>query len=352
MRICRRAAAHAISSKGRAMQATLPRRDGRRQARLRPWSGETDSLPDPSILPDQARPVALNVYAVRAENPRLIGRVGRFQRDRIASLAQALERGFLAVDSATTISPLSASGSAGSARHRHRECRVDHRVAAHFQREMLSPGEHFRRDAECCGSGSGSPKRARLPRSGPSLVRKPANSCALPSRPCARNVPALDHIEAAGSGLRCAAASFFGGPLVWPRPTSISSARARCGKRRMKPRSPERRNQAVNARFRAQRKRLFHLVERGRHAIFLTRLWMKKELFSVFRSTSGHPREKCTNRERSYTCSRCVPQAGARLFRSRAGGPRPCRPVGRPERMRLTHDQAVGAGERSISALS
>jgi hypothetical protein len=50
---------------------------------------------------------------------------------------------------------------------------------------------------------------------------------------------------------------------------TISSARARWGRRRMKPRSSERRDQPMDARLRAQVQRLLHLVERRRHARLL-----------------------------------------------------------------------------------
>lgn len=51
-----------------------------------------------SVPADQANQLALNLHTVGTENPRLIGRIGRLQRDGGAFAPEPLERGFLIVD--------------------------------------------------------------------------------------------------------------------------------------------------------------------------------------------------------------------------------------------------------------
>ena len=94
------------------------------------------------IPPEQPHQLALNAHAVGRQDAYLISGVGGFQRNRGAAPPETLQRRFLVVDQGDD----NVAGVGGVAAFHQRDVavedsRFDHRIAAHFEREMLARGQ-------------------------------------------------------------------------------------------------------------------------------------------------------------------------------------------------------------------
>ena len=185
------------------------------------------------VAPEQSDQLALNAHPVGRQDAHLVGGIGRLERDRGAAAAEAFERCLLVVDQRHD--DVAGLGGVGAFEQRHvavEDAGLDHRVAAHFEREMLARG------AEKSGgmlmvwlrvwiASIGVPAAMR-PITGTATGRPPSSSEPVRTRP---RLPSMT----LGVNPRLRAETMLwvidSGSLI------TSMARARLGRRRMKPRS-------------------------------------------------------------------------------------------------------------------
>src|SRR5690606_19310097 len=113
--------------------------------RYRPWRRPTrNGVSRRSILAEQADQAALHLHPVGREDAGFVGRVGGFEGHRVAPAAQALEGGFLVVyqgdDDFAGGSRILLLDEHGIAIE---DAGLDHRVTAHFEREVLAGAQHL-----------------------------------------------------------------------------------------------------------------------------------------------------------------------------------------------------------------
>src|SRR3974390_1694347 len=108
------------------------------------WKPATDSVP-----PEQTRQLALDAHAVRREDPHLVGRIRRLERDGRAAAAEALQRCLLVVDPRDDdVAGLRHFGAADQRNVAVEDAGLDHRIAAHFEREVLAGREQVGRHVD------------------------------------------------------------------------------------------------------------------------------------------------------------------------------------------------------------
>ena len=130
-----------------AIAVTTARRDtAAGRSRSKRLSGSV-----PTEQPDQ---LALNAHAVGRQDAHFISGIGGLERDRGAAAPEALQRRFLVVDQGDD----DVAGVGGIAAFQKRDVavedsRFDHRIAAHFEREMLARAEQVGRHIDGVAAG-------------------------------------------------------------------------------------------------------------------------------------------------------------------------------------------------------
>src|SRR3954469_8588761 len=217
-----------------------------------------------SVLAVQPDQLALNFHAVRRQDAPFIGRVGGLERDRGAAAAEALQRCFLVVDQRHH--DVAGIGALVALNQRHvavKDAGLDHGIPAYFERVMLARAEHVRRYADSMAAGlqrldrrAGRDATHHRYRDGTfALVRGQAG--------------ARTHLaEIALDDARREAAAAAGGCLELRQLDDFNRTSA-VGQASDEATLLERRDQAMDARLRAQVERILHLVEGGRYAAFL-----------------------------------------------------------------------------------
>src|SRR5271156_5150938 len=118
------------------------------QGHLPPQGGKGSAVDDRarrrSISPQEADQLALDAHSVGTEYARLIGGIGRFERDRGAAAPKALERRLLVVDQRDdNVAGLRGVLLANDHGVVVVDARFDHRIPADLEREMLAPAEEI-----------------------------------------------------------------------------------------------------------------------------------------------------------------------------------------------------------------
>ena len=215
-----------------ANQKDQKRRAPRRSKRFRFRDDRTTLR---SIAPHEPDQLALNAHAVGRKDAHFVRAVGGFERDRRAAPAEALQRRFLIVDQRhDDVAGVRVLDAPDQMRCRRRECRLrssNRRAlrARSARRVVKQLGRHV----DDCALVSGSPRSACRRRCGPSAAPEPA-ARASSSGPGARTRPRSPSITL---GVKPRARP---PPRPWPTDSGsliTSMARARFGRRRMKPRS-------------------------------------------------------------------------------------------------------------------
>ncbi len=215
-----------------------------------------------SVAAEDADQLALDAHAVRRQDANLVGRVRGLQRDRGTAATEALQRRFLLVDQGDD--DVAGVGGLGLLDHRHvavENAGLDHRIAAHFQRVMIARAEHFRRHVDGVAAG---------------LQRLDRRACRDPAHHRDGDRTAA-FILGGGADLAEVALDDVGGeaaPAVAEASGLLRQLDDLDGAGAVRQAADEaallqRRDQAVDARFRAQIQRVLHLVEGGWHACFL-----------------------------------------------------------------------------------
>jgi ComEC/Rec2-related protein len=96
-----------------------------------------------SVPPEQPHHLALDAHPRRRQDPHLIGRVGGLERNRSAAAAEAFEGRFLLIDQRhDNVARVGGFGLLDQHGVAFEDAGLDHRIAAHFQREMVAAAEH------------------------------------------------------------------------------------------------------------------------------------------------------------------------------------------------------------------
>ena len=236
------------------LEPTRPGRRARYRGPGRLW---------PLVLPDEADEPPLYPHAIGAEDAGLIGGIGRFERNGGALAAQALERRLLIVDECDDdVSGIGGIGLADDHRVAVEDTGVDHRIAAHLQREMLAARQqidrHLDRVAVILDGGDrhagGDPAHHRHGDRRGVVALFAATLGHLAETP-------LDDArsESATARGRKSGRDRLGQPHDLERPGPMRQATD-------EPALLERRDQAMDPGLGPEIERLLHLVERGRHA--------------------------------------------------------------------------------------
>src|SRR6516165_8509366 len=97
------------------------------------------------VPPNESHEAALYTYPIGAEDARLIGGIGSFERDRVAAPTQALQCGLLFVnkchDDIAVARVLTLAHDDGIAIE---DAGIDHRISFDLERKMLTLGEQLR----------------------------------------------------------------------------------------------------------------------------------------------------------------------------------------------------------------
>src|SRR5690606_29372172 len=120
--------------------AALPAREARpaNPAARDPAIG-TDDRGRRSVAPDEPDQSALDLDPVRPEDPRLVGGIGRLERDRGALAAEALQRCLLVVDERhDDVARIGGLRVADDDRVAIEDAGLDHRVALDLEREVFA----------------------------------------------------------------------------------------------------------------------------------------------------------------------------------------------------------------------
>src|SRR5258706_4860870 len=103
---------------------------------------ERTERPTGLVAAEQSNERALDAHAIRPIEPGLVSRIGCFQRDGIATPAQPLQRRFVIVDQRNhDVARVRAVYPADDHSIAIEDAGVDHRIAGHFQRIMLTASE-------------------------------------------------------------------------------------------------------------------------------------------------------------------------------------------------------------------
>jgi competence protein ComEC len=228
-----------------------------RHARL--WPRRAVAAAPRSVAADQADEATLHLDHMVGKDARLIGRVGRFQRDGAAVAAKALQGSFLIIDQRhDDIAILGGDLFADDDDVAIVDARLDHRIALHLQRVMLATAREH-------GAGHGDVVRDladRLDRDAGGDAAHDGDFGSVDGLDRDRGVGLGGLVARDDAGRKAGAFHRFGQLHDLDRAGAVGQAADE---------APlfQRRDQAVDAGFRAQIQRLLHLVKGGGHAIHI-----------------------------------------------------------------------------------
>ncbi len=224
------------------------------------------------IPPEQPDQLALNAHAVGRQDAHLVRGIGRLERDRGAAPPEALKGRLLVVDQGDD--DIAGIGAVTALEERNiavEDAGIDHRVAAHFQREVFSRRQQLRRHVD---RGAACLDRLDRRAGGDAAHDRHGDrpsALVFGGGPDAAQIP-FDHArrEAARAAGGDSVRDRFGQLDHFDRPRPVGQAADEAS-------LLERRDQAVNARFRAQVERVLHLVEGGWNSGLLEALMDKTQ---------------------------------------------------------------------------
>src|SRR5579862_2673571 len=257
-------------SRPTARSPNTPPRSGTFQRRRADPAGAANALqarPARSVAPQQADEAALHLDPVRPEDARLVGLVGGFEGDRGAAPAQPLQRHLDIVDQrhddGAVIGGVATLDDHGIAVE---DAGVDHAVARDFERVMLAAANEAPRHRDGItlvaqrfdrGAGGDPAVERQIERGSVGRDRRSGQRGGeIAADHGRREAAALDRAIAV-RGRRCGAVFRQFDDLERPRSVRQPADEAAF----LQPA-----DQPVDARFRAQLQRVFHLVERRRDA--------------------------------------------------------------------------------------